>query len=408
MRGKSFAFRLLRAFMAVGTHHLSPLDGRSLLVNRISKSVVGAAALGLFLTTVATAPALAQTPATPPATDAAATDGVGTQLLQAMADDLGTDVAGAADVLRFQADAATTADDVAAVTGDAFAGTWLDEGSRTVYAAVTTDAASSAATDAGAVPVAVEHSLADLETITAQLETSTVPDVIPSWWIDVAANDVVLDVVADGDQEAAAFVAGLDAPAGAVRLETGVEAPETFATVRGGMAYNINNQSRCSVGFAVQGGFVTAGHCGDTGDSTTYGTFQGSSFPGNDYAWVATPSHTPVGQVMDYAGGTVAVKGSTQAAVGATVCRSGSTTGWHCGQIQGFNSTVRYAEGSVSGLIRTNVCAEPGDSGGSLLAGNQAQGVTSGGSGDCTSGGTTYFQPVNEILQTYGLRLLTS
>ncbi len=52
---------------------------------------------------------------------------------------------------------------------------------------------------------------------------------------------------------------------------------------------------------------------------------------------------------MDYAGGTVAVKGSTQAAVGATVCRSGSTTGWHCGQIQGFNSTVRYAEGSVSG-----------------------------------------------------------
>ena len=113
-------------------------------------------------------------------------------------------------------------------------------------------------------------------------------------------------------------------------------------------------------------------------------------------------------QLVSRAGGAVAVKGSTQAAVGATVCRSGSTTGWHCGQIQGFNSTVRYAEGSVSGLIRTNVCAEPGDSGGSLLAGNQAQGVTSGGSGDCTSGGTTYFQPVNEILQTYGLRLLTS
>ena len=374
-------------------------------VNRISKTVVGAAALGLFLTTAATAPALAQTPTSSPD---AAVDGVDAQLLEAMAADLGTDVAGAQDVLRFQADAADTADDVAAVAGEAFAGTWLDESTRTVYAAATTDAAREAAADAGAVPVAAEHSLDDLEAIAAKIESSTVPDVIPSWWIDVEQNDLVVDVVAGGDQAATDFVATLDAPAGAVRLETGAEAPETFATIQGGVAYNINNQSRCSVGFAVQGGFVTAGHCGVAGDSTTYGTFQGSSFPGNDYAWVSTPNHTPVGSVTNYAGGSVAVKGSTAAAVGATVCRSGSTTGWHCGQIQGFNSTVRYAEGSVSGLIRTNVCAEPGDSGGSLLAGNQAQGVTSGGSGNCSTGGTTYFQPVNEILQTYGLRLLTS
>ncbi len=374
-------------------------------VNRISKTVVGAAALGLFLTTAATAPALAQTPTSSPD---AAVDGVDAQLLEAMAADLGTDVAGAQDVLRFQADAAGTADDVAAVAGEAFAGTWLDESTRTVYAAATTDAAREAAADAGAVPVPAEHSLDDLEAIAAKIESSTVPDVIPSWWIDVEQNDLVVDVVAGGDQAAADFVATLDAPAGAVRLDTGVAAPETFATIQGGIAYNINNQSRCSVGFAVQGGFVTAGHCGVAGDSTTYGTFRGSSFPGNDYAWVSTPNHTPVGSVSNYSGGSVAVKGSTAAAVGATVCRSGSTTGWHCGQIQGFNSTVRYAEGSVSGLIRTNVCAEPGDSGGSLLAGNQAQGVTSGGSGDCTSGGTTYFQPVNEILQTYGLRLLTS
>jgi len=374
-------------------------------VNRISKTLVGASALGLILTTAATAPALAQTPSS---SVGAAVDGVDAQLLDAMAADLGTDVAGAQEVLRFQADAVGTADDVAAVTGDAFAGTWLDESTRTVYAAATTDAAREAAAEAGAVPVAAEHSLDELEAISAQLASAPVPDVIPSWWIDVEANDLVVDVVAGGDQAAADFVATLGAPAGAVRLQTGAEAPETFATIRGGISYIINNQSRCSVGFAVQGGFVTAGHCGVAGDSTTYGTFQGSSFPGNDYAWVATPNHTPVGEVSNYSGGVVAVKGSTQAAVGATVCRSGSTTGWHCGQIQGFNSTVRYPQGTVSGLIRTNVCAEPGDSGGSLLAGNQAQGVTSGGSGDCTSGGTTYFQPVNEILQTYGLRLLTS
>lgn len=374
-------------------------------MNRFSKTIVGAAAISLFLTTAASAPALAQTPTSSPD---AAVDGVDAQLLEAMAADLGTDVSGAQDVLRFQADAAGTSDEVAGVAGDAFAGTWLDESTKTVYAAATTDSALDAAADAGAVPVAAEYSLADLEAITAQIEASPAPDTIPSWWIDVEANDVVVDVVAGGEQAATAFVASLGAPADAVRLETGVEAPETFATIRGGISYLINNAGRCSVGFAVQGGFITAGHCGVTGDSTTYGTFRGSSFPGNDYAWVATPNHTPVGQVSDYSGGTVAVKGSTAAAVGATVCRSGSTTGWHCGRIQGYNSTVRYAEGSVSGLIRTSVCAEPGDSGGSLIAGNQAQGVTSGGSGDCTTGGTTYFQPVNEILQAYNLRLLTS
>jgi hypothetical protein len=39
---------------------------------------------------------------------------------------------------------------------------------------------------------------------------------------------------------------------------------------------------------------------------------------------------------------------------------------------------------------------------------DQAQGVTSGGSGNCTEGGVTYFQPVGEILTVYGLSLVTT
>jgi streptogrisin C len=112
--------------------------------------------------------------------------------------------------------------------------------------------------------------------------------------------------------------------------------------------------------------------------------------------------------VNRYDGSTIAVKGSQEAPVGAAICRSGSTTGLHCGTVGAKNSTVRYAEGSVSGLTRTNVCAEPGDSGGSWISGDQAQGVTSGGSGNCRSGGTTFFQPVNPILSAFGLRLVTS
>ena len=82
---------------------------------------------------------------------------------------------------------------------------------------------------------------------------------------------------------------------------------------------------------------------------------------------------------------------------------SGSTTGVHSGTVQALNATVNYAEGQVRGLIQTNVCAEPGDSGGSLFSGNTAIGLTSGGSGNCTWGGTTFFQPVTEALSVYGV-----
>ena len=97
----------------------------------------------------------------------------------------------------------------------------------------------------------------------------------------------------------------------------------------------------------------------------------------------------------------------TPAAAVATepVRRSGSTTGVHSGRVTGLNATMNYAEGTVYGLIQTNVCAEPGDSGGSLFDGTTALGLTSGGSGNCTSGGTTFFQPVTEALSVYGVKV---
>jgi streptogrisin D len=56
-------------------------------------------------------------------------------------------------------------------------------------------------------------------------------------------------------------------------------------------------------------------------------------------------------------------------------------------------------------MIRTTVCAEGGDSGGALFANNTALGLTSGGSGNCSSGGVTFFQPVVEALNAYGVQV---
>jgi streptogrisin D len=178
-------------------------------------------------------------------------------------------------------------------------------------------------------------------------------------------------------------------------------------------------QYRCSLGFNVTDGssyyFLTAGHCGniastwyaDSGHAQAVGDTQGSSFPGNDYALVKYPAGTPepAGNVDLYNGSSQEITSAGDASVGEAVQRSGSTTGVHGGTVTGVNATVNYAEGTVSGLIQTDVCAEGGDSGGALFAGTTALGLTSGGSGDCTSGGTTFFQPVPEALSTYSVNV---
>ena len=173
---------------------------------------------------------------------------------------------------------------------------------------------------------------------------------------------------------------------------------------------------RCSLGFNVTKGsahyFLTAGHCGkaepkwwtSATHTTLLGSTTGATFPGKDYAIVkydASYTNYP---------GTVAgshdVASAANATVGESVTRTGSTTGTHTGTVQALNVTVHYSGGgTVRGLIQTNVCAEPGDSGGPLYDGTKALGLTSGGSGDCKSGGTTFFQPVNPILNAYGVSI---
>lgn len=186
--------------------------------------------------------------------------------------------------------------------------------------------------------------------------------------------------------------------------------------IRGGDAI-YGGQYRCSLGFNVRSGstyyFLTAGHCTNIASSwyanssktTLLGTRYGTSFPGNDYGIVrySTSYTNHPGSVNLYNGSTQDITSAGNAFVGQAVRRSGSTTGLRSGSVTGLNATVNYAEGTVTGLIRTNVCAEGGDSGGALFAGTVALGLTSGGSGNCSSGGTTYFQPVTEVLSRYGV-----
>ncbi|SCG69005.1 S1 family peptidase [Micromonospora inositola] len=204
--------------------------------------------------------------------------------------------------------------------------------------------------------------------------------------------------------ELATIRKGAGANSGAIRID---RAHGTFRPMLSAGNAIYGGGYRCSLGFnVVKSGvyyFLTAGHCGDVANTwytdsahkTLIGPTIGSSFPGNDYALVRYDN-----TALSHPGGYAAAN----AFVGEAVKRTGSTTGTHSGTVTALNVTVRYTgSGTVRGMIQTTVCAEPGDSGGPLYDGTKALGITSGGSGDCRSGGTTFYQPVPEAAGAYGV-----
>ena len=302
--------------------------------------------------------------------------------------------------------ASTLSTTLEATLGDSAAGSYVDSAGKLVVN-VTDAATAKSVTAAGAKARYVKNSGATLaaadSTLSAKLKTPGT-----SFGIDPVSNQMV--VTADSTVKGAKLkaVKAIVAEFGdAARLE--VESGKLAPFISGGDAIYTGG-SRCSLGFNVRNSagtnyFLTAGHCTNAGTtwtngSTTLGTRSGTSFPGNDYGIVryTNTTITKSGTV-----GSVDITRAATPAVNATVTRRGSTTGIRSGRVTGLNTTVNYAEGSVSGLIRTTVCAQPGDSGGSLYSGSTAHGLTSGGSGNCTSGGTTYFQPVTEPLSVYGV-----
>ncbi|ROU06665.1 S1 family peptidase [Lysobacter enzymogenes] len=383
---------------------------------------------------------------------ALAADDLPAGLKTAMQRDLGLSGNELAQYLKAERLAAAQEKTVEKQLGRNFAGAWLErkaDGSFGFVAATTSIKAAKAA--AGIETRQARHSLAALNAAKGQLDSQLArngkaPKGVYSWAVDLPSNSVVVGVAPGAEDAAVDFVAlsGLDSTA--VRFETLAEAPRRLNNIQGGRGYLRDPGDgylyACSVGFSVTKGttpgFATAGHCGDTGEvvynedsqwtpGARLGAFAASTMPdgnqtGPDRGWVQVDSnHTLLASVYGYGNGDVAVRGSTEGAVGAALCRSGRTSGWRCGAIRTKNVTVSYVDdsnqpdGTVTGLTQTTACAEGGDSGGSFItSAGQAQGVLSGGSGSCkgkqgrTGGGNSYFTPINSILSAYSLTLKTS
>ncbi|MFG2855992.1 S1 family peptidase [Streptomyces mirabilis] len=343
-----------------------------------------------------------------------------------------TDAKGAAPKTLKSADASNLASLLASQLGDAFGGAYWDASKQQVIVNVVGNNSNVVNTvaKAGAVPRSVNNSLSALKTAAKTLKSdATIPGT--AWSIDPKTNQV--QVTADSTVTGAKWakltstVDSLGSGVATVKKSAG-----TFKTfVSGGDAIFAQANGggvRCSLGFNVTASdgapaFLTAGHCGvaakqwsDSQNGQPIATVDQATFPGTgDFSLVKydDPATQTVSEVNEGNGKTVQITQAADATVGQQVLRMGSTTGLHDGSVTGLDATVNFQSetvpggvDTVTGLIQTNVCAEAGDSGGSLFtADGSAIGLTSGGSGDCTAGGETFFQPVTAALQATGATL---
>ena len=258
------------------------------------------------------------------------------------------------------------------------------------------------------------------------------------WYVDVPTNTVVVTVSEGANDAATHALTTLARSFGdSIRIEAkpAAQAPKPAEWLVGGYEFvparrrHAARSGSTRVDAANRDVVLTAGHCVKAGGTLSrsgywIGAARTADYPNDDYgtfwnsyAWFWQPSPS----VTKYDGTFVRVAGLWNAPpVGATVCKSGRTTGYTCGRITALNQTVVYKGGLVlHGLARHDACVEPGDSGGAnISAGAFALGVTSGSNtyetgalkGKCLAKGgnanISYYQPLGEALSANGLRLV--
>ncbi|MFI6871340.1 S1 family peptidase [Nocardia sp. NPDC050406] len=175
-------------------------------------------------------------------------------------------------------------------------------------------------------------------------------------------------------------------------------AGDGYASVAGRMSL------RCSLGFngvdhAGNTVNITAGHCNPnipaTGGAnspgvyemigekvgTQLGSFQKSVLGNQDYSIVSINDNVRdrfqnnLVRVPNAA--PVAITGVATPVVGAPVCKSGSRTGFSCGVVNAVDQVVQVGERQLTQSFSANICALPGDSGGPIITGTQALGISS-------------------------------
>lgn len=308
---------------------------------------------------------------------------------------------------------------------DAFGGTWLDAAGLPVVGVAGTDSTSfrDAVTQAGFTPQDVTRSAqrldADRSALIDWIATLSpeIANLVHGVSVDIAANTVVvraedaaeplLDLLPPGLREAARVVLG---PA-LGSLEPAPAGPQTayFSTdaLLGGDAYEARGGGSgllCSLGFNAvdQSGApvnISAGHCDPSPASAgtqfasqalamvggltgpTVGAFEKTELQGLDYSIIrpnaaAAPLLTNnLVRVPDAEA--LRITGTANPVVGAPACKAGNTTGFSCGVVTNVDRSIKVGNRVIDNGFDTDMCALRGDSGGPIVTGTKALGISS-------------------------------
>lgn len=330
-----------------------------------------------------------------------------------------------------------------------YAGSWMGTDGVPVIAVTTTATAQQVARDGYATHLAAV-SANDLEGSLAQLNSwilglpKDVSSQINSTSIDVLENRLVIDVVNSPIGQALnlpTLLAGLKvvlSPGGPPPVDPRAQGGDTYITTPRAITPDIDPAEIgvCSFGFnAVDAAGtpynLSAGHCDPTQENAAVP--EGAPVYLPDFADVARSKqigafrHSAMGEAaggLDYSviklndagaaagldkptvrganGTTVTVTGTARPVIGAPICKSGQTSTFTCGLIlaDSVDAPLHMADGSTR-LVRGfagSTCTLGGDSGGAILTGTRALGITSG----SNSGGAPSCMEANLVLAPKG------
>ncbi len=318
--------------------------------------------------------------------------------------------------------------------GDDYAGLWIDK-SGVVNVALTDEDKAQLVRDVGAEPKIVEYSNDELDQVKRVLDTREAPATVHRWFVDPVTNSVIVEARRGAtDPATTSWLSGARRESPAVKVVEKTKAPRPRANILGGERWEADG-AFCTVGFpAVDAGgdthFTTAAHCATEDangavtdeNGTRIGVYDSDTdeLGDGDFAMVDVDGNDTITGAVDLFDGTAQpIRGSIEAVIGEAICRVGAASGpdfgVECGVVTEKDVTVntdfgdRFGVRAISGMTGTDVCSDPGDSGGAFFSGDQAQGLLSSGIGFCGEDGvSSHFTPINKALDELGLSLVTS